>query len=101
MKDTGPTIIFFQRPGKKNLFLFDPNSESIGLRVGGSYVIEKGRDKSLSPQKLIICNKISLLLIYSFLRRSRCGWEENFEIERISALGPNFTGPIKLQCAAL
>jgi hypothetical protein len=64
-------------------------------------MIEKGRDKSLSPQKRIICNKISLLLIDPFLRRSRYGWEENFEIDRISAREPNLTGPVNFQCGAL
>jgi len=53
-------------------------------------LIEKGRVKSLSPQKRIICNKISLLLIDPFLRRSGLGWEENFEIDTISTRGPNF-----------
>jgi len=41
------------------------------------------------------------LFIDPFLRRSRYGWEENFEIDMISARGPNFTGPVKFQCAAL
>ena len=64
-------------------------------------MIEKGRAPSLSPQKRIIRNKISLLLIGPFPIRSRYGWEENFEIDKITARGPNFTGPVKSQFAAL
>jgi hypothetical protein len=60
-------------------------------------VIQKGRAQSLSPQKRIICYKILLLLIDPFLKRSRYGWEESFEIDRISALGPNLTGPVKFR----
>lgn len=63
-------------------------------------MIERVRAQSLSPQKRIICNKISLLLVDPFLRRSRCGWEENFEIDRVTARGPNLTGPVKFQCTA-
>lgn len=61
-------------------------------------MIEKGRAES---PEIIICNKISLLLVDPFLRRSRYGWEENFELDRISGRGPNLTGPFKFQYGAL
>ena len=64
-------------------------------------MIEKGRAKYPSPQKRIMCNKISLLLIDPFLGRSGLGWEESFEIDRMSTGGPDFNGPVQFQCGAL